>query len=266
MKWQERLNEHEERPRPEVWASLKDRMEVQNSDLAGKVLDLELTPPAGAWSEIRKRLSEEENKTQTNQPGIIRRIGRRYIPAAAMVASVVLLTTIYVRESQKRPDQSAKLAASIHVPISDMQKTEPAPTEPVVPAEAPKNKTANSPPIALQSPKYASVRKTNRNYISNGGRLHDHHEKKQLLIERGINYIQICGNSTQCDRLTYKLEEFAPCIHEAADRRHASKPATEKERRIDDWRRKLQQSDYVPAAGHFLDILEMASMLSRESK
>ncbi len=264
MKWQQRLNEHEVAPHPQLWDALKDRMALQDSGMRRKMLDMEVPPPAHSWNDIRQQLAKEAPHTETPRIPLIRQISRRYVSAAAMTASVILLTVLFIRESSSNSDKSPALTAAMKSPLRDIQlPSDPTPSSPgtATPPETDKESTALSnptlPPVPATIPTSSHSSASKRN-ISNPRTL--------VQIEPDNNYIRICGRPAECDRLTYKLEEWAPCIHESTAKGQGALELTEEERRIESWRKNLEQSDYIPAAGHFLDILEMVSMLNRERK
>jgi hypothetical protein len=263
MKWQQRLNEHEVPPHPQVWDALKDRMALQNSSIPGKMHEMEVPPPADAWNEIRMRLTEDATSAEKARIPLIRRISRRYASAAAMVASIILVTILYLRESTIKSDRSPAINAAMTPPIEESGRLSSAETKDQTGSNEQIDAVSEKATLPGQSLPAVSDHYQTSSHAS-ASKVNTPKFRNTVQIEPGSNYIRICGSTGDCDRLTYKLEEWAPCIHESSAQSLAGQVLTEEVRRIESWRRNLEQSDYIPAAGHFLDILDMVSMLNGE--
>ena len=249
MNWQERLNEHEETAPQDGWAQLQQNLELDSSGLREKMLALESEPPATAWPGIRKSLEPRMSSTARLLPFF-----RRHATTAAIAASLVLVFFIYRGALGDMPPVAIGGAAGIQSAIHE---------KPANPAKEhiqpdPANLADNTTGTSLKNPDLTwSAAKPE--IQTPAYKKSAHRKAKPTTITQGANYIEICGEKAECDRLTYKLEDWAPCLNATCS--DARGLQIEKARRIEAWRAKMEQSTYVPAAGHFFDIGEMAMLL-----
>ncbi|NDC77043.1 MAG: hypothetical protein EBZ67_04105, partial [Chitinophagia bacterium] len=61
-----------------------------------------------------------------------------------------------------------------------------------------------------------------------------------------------------CNRINYKLEVMAKCLHTRGDKA-GTDPCN---RELQEWVDRMEHSAYVPAPGHFFDIVELAASLN----
>lgn len=249
MNWQERLKAHEEDTPQEGWAQLKEALELDRSGLREKMLTLESEPPSDVWPRIQKSLTYELKSVPRIIPFL-----RRHATTAGIAASLLLVVYFYSGSSENINPSDLELATAISsahpTPAIKTPETPPAPSS----ATQPENKmiskdvfTGSRVPTSHAQPRSGRRPRTSADISNN------------VAYPAGENYIEICNQEGQCDRLTYKLEDWVPCLNAASH--DAQEIRTEKTKQIEAWRARLEQSSYIPAAGHFFDITEMAQFL-----
>lgn len=253
MNWQERLNEHEETAPQDTWEEIRQSLELDRSGLREKLLALESEPPAAAWSGIRESLELRSTPVPRLAPFF-----RRHAATAGIAASLLLVVSVYLGSSDDIISSTASVASSVRPATSQATPSSPL-NQHIDATNAPRPDIATGTAEDKPNPAWssnntkpqptASIRPTNERTTQN-------------RTSRGSNYIEICDEKGECDRLTYKLESWAPCLHASCS--DAEVMGAERARRIDEWRAKLEQSTYIPAAGHFFDIGEMARFLQTE--
>ena len=253
MNWQERLNEHEETAPENTWDDLRQSLELDRSGLREKMLALESEPPATAWSRIRESLEPRSTPVLRLIPFF-----RRHAVTAGIAASLLLVIFVYRNASDDLPSASTTAATGISSIIQtapEDQTIKPADQSPT----PPEDHSAGS-ALARSNPAWSSTDPKTKSPVS----IRSAVSTNQHRPSRGSNYIEICDEKGECDRLTYKLETWAPCLNTSCT--DAEGMRAEKARKIQAWRAKLEHSTYIPAAGHFFDIGEMAQLLQSEER
>ena len=249
MNWQERLNQFEESAPQDGWNNLQEALELDQSGLREKLLAMEFEPPATSWNNIRESLISSQPKSARIIPFF-----RRHAATAGIAASLLLVIYIYLGSGGDITPGSVGLSTGMgknlhQKPSEKTGKIDPGQSTQaeLPPATDPEIDHHNSVGIEHFKAAFATAGKS----APRPG-----HQKN---ISTGENYIELCDEKGACDRLTYKLEDWASCMHASCIGNDAV--ATEKARKIKAWRVRLEQSTYVPAAGHFFDIGEMAAIL-----
>jgi hypothetical protein len=250
MNWQDRLKELEEDAPKEGWDNIRESLELDHSGLRKKLLHLESEPPAEAWSGIRKSLQVPRWRPI---PRIIP-FFRKHAASAAIAASLLLVVYVYLGSADRNPPLAAGLATGMGSALQrktvDQHESIPLSSQTTAAGNAPGSSEAGTGrpwPSARSVAQPAVIQHSLEN------------EGKTSAYVKGANYIEICDQRGECDRLTYKLEAWAPCLNTSCT--DANGGAAERARLIEAWRARLEQSSYVPAAGHFFDIGEMAQLL-----
>jgi hypothetical protein len=250
MNWQERLNEHEEIPPQDGWQHIRQTLEPEPGGLRKKMLAFEAEPPVDGWDRILRSISQRRIPSARLIP-----MFRRYAVTAGIAASLLLVVYVYLGSSDDLTNISAGLAPVVRKPsttspkvVAPPAKTPPQPTMPIASAPLP-----DAMPDLAQT-----TRQRPRSFKGRTDR------SQQKTIPQDANYIELCDRTGECDRLTYKLEDWAACLH--ASCRDADGKRAKRARKIEAWRSRLEQSTYVPAAGHFFDIGEMAALLQSGEK
>lgn len=254
MNWQERLNEHEETAPQDTWEELRQSLELDRSGLREKMLALESEPPATVWSGIRESLEPRS----TPLPRLIP-FFRRHAATAGIAASLLLVIYVYQRSSNNITSATASVAPGVG-PINQTRPSAPENRHIDAATETRPDVTTGTAEVK-PNPAWSSAGPKNP---SPAGIRSAHGRTTQNRSSRGSNYIEICDEKGECDRLTYKLETWVPCLNASCS--DAEGMRAEKARKIEAWRTKLEHSTYVPAAGHFFDIGEMAQLLQSEDR
>lgn len=232
MEWQKRLYEHEQDPPADLWPHLSERLHNGRGRLAGRFADLEAAPPEDAWSAISKTVAINDTKGN----GILRRLVGWTVPAAAACLAYLAIR-FFAPVSPSGPVPSAAAA------LSRVGKSK----KPQEPSDPGQKVTRNLvvPPVreSVEEPTPA-VKVTAMARPAAGS--------------RDANYIEVCDSSRLvCNRINYKLEGMAECLH-AKGSLAGSGPCN---RELQEWVDRMEHSNYVPAPGHFFDIVELAASL-----
>ena len=251
MNWQERLNAHEENAPQDGWDNLRESLELDHSGFRQKMLALESEAPADAWPRIQRSLRTEMSLTFVSR---IIPLFRKHAVTAGIAASLMLVLFIYQGTSENNTPATLGLATEIGSKLST-----PGATTPVIN------------PSVLETDDRVIATASDTTYSKNAATASRTHPRPMILpksfpnelnmvpLQADKNYIEICNQQGQCSRLTYKLEEWASCIDAACPESQGTR--AERNRKIEAWRARLEQSSYIHAAGHFFDIGEMAELL-----
>jgi hypothetical protein len=230
MEWQKRLYEHEQAPPPALWPALLERLQKGPGRLAGKFTDYEAVPPEDAWPAI----SQSIHRTDRQGKGILRRLVGWTIPAAA--ASLAYLTIRLFSPA------SSSVVLPVSTALSRVSK--------VMSEDSP------SDPVRNDSRKDIEPQVRGVSQVSNGSTIPA--RARPVDAPRDANYLQVCDSSrVVCNRINYKLEGMAQYIH-AKGAMAVSDPCN---RELQEWVDRMEHSAYVPAPGHFFDIVELAASL-----
>lgn len=229
MEWQKRLYEHEQDPPADLWPHLSERLHNGRGSLTGRFADLEAAPPEDAWAAISKTARINDAKGN----GLLRRLVGWTVPAAAACLAYLAIRVF----APASPAGVAPAAALSRVPKTKTSQAPPEPGQKVA-------RKVVVPPVreASQAPALAETRAR----MQPGGH------------PRDANYIEVCDSSRLvCNRINYKLEGMAECLH-AKGSLAGSGPCN---RELQEWVDRMEHSNYVPAPGHFFDIVELAASL-----
>lgn len=254
MNWQERLNQFEESTPQDGWNNLQEALELDRSGLREKLQAMEYEPPATSWNNIRESLIFSQPKSARIIPFF-----RRHAATAGIAASLLLVIYIYLGSGGDINSGSVGLATGMGNTLHKKASENTSNVDPDQSTQA-EQTPATDPEVDHQDSggikRFTASSATTSKPTPQPG----HREK----IITGENYIELCDRKGVCDRLTYKLEDWASCLHAACIGNDAI--AADRARKIEGWRVRLEQSTYVPAAGHFFDIGEMATLLQAEER
>lgn len=255
MSWHKHLNELEEEVPKGAWDVIRNALALKQSNLQEKLQALESEPPPEAWISIRSALSNPKEIASESVPRMYRLI-RRHAVSAAIAASLAAAVWVYQYDPTTNQQAYTSISASIRPNVA--RTTIPRPPKANAPdAARPTTMSATTPalkpgvPSTISNSVVTSLATTRLPKKTAG----------VLLPSSPGNYIDICDPKGKCDRLTYKLEDFAASLQSPASLDTDDASSTSRHQRIDAWREKLGNSSYIPAAGHFFDILEMAAFL-----
>lgn len=254
MNWQERLNDFEESTPQDGWNNLREALELDRSGLREKLQAMEYEPPAAAWNHIRESLTSSPTKSARVIP-----LFRRHAATAGIAASLLLVIYIYLGSSGGTNPRSVGLATGIG---KNLHKKPSENTRNIYPHQSiqAEQTPATDPKVDHHNSAGIEPFKATSAFASKPTPRPGH----PSTISTGENYIELCDRKGVCDRLTYKLEDWASCMHTACNGNDGI--AADRARKIEAWRARLEQSTYVPAAGHFFDIGEMATLLQAEER
>lgn len=252
MNWQERLNEHEENAPGDGWENLRDTLELDHSGLREKMLALEHNPPENVWPGIQQSLSSEMPRKAL--PRLIPFL-RKHAASISIAASLILVIYIYRGSTGNINPDKLGLANEMEAALPSPAFKKPAPNPSVTGIEEHILEKESGPIGTIDS-----TRMVSRTHLTYTGHPRSSRPKTSTGTLAGDrNYIEICNQQGQCNRLTYKLEDWASCMNEACS--GSPGMSAERIRQIEAWKARLEQSSFIPAAGHFFDIGEMAMML-----
>jgi hypothetical protein len=232
MEWQKRLYDHEQAPPPDLWPALSDRLQKGPGTLAGRFADLEAAPPDDAWPAISQSIRDMDRKGN----GILRRLAGWAVPAAA--AGLAFLSVRILSPASPTVGTPAATALSR---VSVPQKSQaPSPSD-----------------TDRKVGRAASVTQVRQGLPASGGPSIPA-KTRPIDVSRDRNYMEVCDSSRiVCNRINYKLESMARYIH-AKGTMEGADPCN---REFREWVDRMEHSAYIPAPGHFFDIVELAASL-----
>jgi|GEM_PF-651603 len=234
MQWQQHLREHQATPPPEVWHRLEERLRQGTDRLGSRLEDLEVPPPETVWPTLSARLQPPRR----GRHPVVRLLQTYAMPAAA--ACLALFAAI--RYAPQWPQQRLPGLTAAVIPPPPRPPVEQQPATPTATPPGPGQPTADlaaAPTTGKRRNTPADPRPTRR---------------------QDPNYIQVCdAKADNCRRLNYKLEDMARCLGHPMPA-----PADPCGQALRQWTERMGRSTYVPAPGHFLDIVEMVEALQSD--
>lgn len=236
MEWQKRLYEYEQAPEPDQWPALSEHLHPGAGRLAGRLSDMEAAPPEDVWPAIAQAIAPPARQAT----GLLRRIRGYAVPAAAAcLAFLALRISLHTSADDTRPTVAT---AIVRAPLLKEAPAVPPSPPAVQHSSAAAGSTNTNGPKKNRPPVSASA-------------------GRHLPDPRDANYLEVCDpRGLVCNRINYKLEGMAECLH-ARTAVAASEPCN---RELKEWVDRMEHSSYVPAPGHFFDIVELAASLREE--
>lgn len=197
---------------------------------------LEAEVPAEAWEAIRESIAPEPEK----QPAPVRRMPVWQYAAAAVVILGTALGIYYISPGKNSPVGAEQLATSLIPKDSPLAGTSatPAPAVPVATA------AVTTPDPAKADPGHPHTFK-------------EYHSPGITVSYTDGNYIRLRATDGRDHRVSYKCAVLIPCLANGA-KAEDKVPCAED---LNNWKKKLGESGFIPAPDNFFDIAGMASML-----
>lgn len=274
MEWRDNLYQHEETPPKKVWDALAKELQQEPNRLRHELLQFEATPPIHSWESISAALSPIPRTVEQKAPKTLP-FYRKLLPYAASVAAACIITAISI---WMMDHESGKMAAGIsslqgsRAPEKNIATNQtgsnttartaddhekhaaiPVETRPSTPKNKSSAQTAVSQPlptektVSLQDIAPSHTRRKSKKFFTHV-KFHDR------------NYIRVCDVNGNWSRINYKLEGMVESLQQK-DTPDATKYW---ESKLSDWQQRMGSSTYMPAPGHFFDIIDMASALQKQ--
>lgn len=288
-----KLNQYEVAPPPGNWDAILTRLEdepgIADIKLSERLFNLEVDPPSIVWENISVQLDEESRETPVVPMFPWKRVAvaasligiaglalflffsnsSRVVPAGPATVST---TTPVIVPDQVIPDESKEETSPAPVILADNNPAPPkrqplrsrisktvssrsaavvesstapepvyqqlTPSEPIESADLTMPIAVSAPPITDASGKLIS--------------------DNTLLFANGSRYIIVTSPNGEQTRISSKFFELLDKLYSTS-----SSPAnTEWKNRFEEWRNKfLEENGFVPAAGNYMDLLELKEML-----
>jgi len=275
MEWRDNLYQHEETPPKKIWDALANEIKDEPHRLRQDLYLFEAAPPVNTWGSISSALSPTPRKEAQKAPQPVP-LYRKMLPYAASVAAACVIAIISIRMSDDTP---GKVAAGISAlrgsrtseknmgtALADSNKTKilsgahdrdaAIPSEPKQPS--PINKSSARPSVVnefLPTDMALTRKDATASYTL---------RKPKKLFARvrfhDRNYIRVRDVNGNWSKVNYKLEDMV----ESLQQKDVPDAARYWESKLSDWQERMGRSTYVPAPGHFFDIIEMASALQKD--
>lgn len=233
MEWKKDLYHYQETPPPQIWEQVSAELDTDVPAIREALFDHAEEPPAGVWSSICRELDREIEKA----PVIWYRRPVYAGAAAAALAAIVFLSTYLNNE------KGVDLSASVYKPAVESLKQQPS----RVPGETAPAVNGPTPLSVAPAPFEQPISPVTQTSLPPDGRDLATYSLRDAQVDR--NYIYFTTSSGELKRTNYKFERMI------ADMK---KQDSEKMR---EWREKLAASAFIPTAGNFFDIAEMARLL-----
>jgi hypothetical protein len=273
MHWQKDLYQYEEIPPPYCWQEVQKLLVEEPIALGARLHAASETPPAPVWNAIERDIRSTAQPTPAN----IRAFRRPYLSYAATVTGLLLLGSIviYVANQRSASIDVKDLAAGISLADSQKQQTE----SDTPPTQSPATEDAivqlTELPEVGESATTKSDIKTIAPQIISSSNLPDSRTDAGIsqsgsnslrdikILYTDGNYIQLVKPNGEVTRVSYKLAGMVKTMQ-------GTKAATAEQKKwvstIDQWKSKLEQSSYAPAASNFFDIAGMLEVMETENR
>lgn len=273
MQWQKELYQYQEIPPPHCWQEVQQQLGEEPIALGALLHEASENPPALIWNAIERDIRQSKQQA----PATIRSFRRPYLSYAAAVAGLVLFGSIllYVANQRSATIDVKDLAAGISLSDSQKQQKEAdtAPSQSPASTEAPAQ-TAELPPVqekaAENAGKEAIAPQTLAASNQPDAKIHAENPPSPgtalgdtKIVYTDGNYIQLVKPDGEVTRVSYKLAGMVKSMQ-------GKKAETAEQRKwmstIDQWKAKLEQSSYAPAASNFFDIAGMLEVMEAENR
>jgi hypothetical protein len=273
MQWQKELYQYQEIPPPHCWQEVQKQMTEEPIMLGAMLHEASETPPASVWDAIERDIRTASKPA----PAPVRAFKRPYLSYAAAVAGLLLLGSLllYVANQRSTAIDMKDLAAGISLADSQKQQKEsdtastnnPAPTEsriqtaPMPEVRGQETEDSDKTAIALQNIAASDLTnpKSDAGPASSPGTVATN---TKVLYTDG-NYIQLVKPNGEITRVSYKLAGMVKTMQ-------GKKAATAEQKKwastLDQWKSKLEQSNYAPAGSNFFDIAGMIEVMEAENR
>jgi hypothetical protein len=275
MEWRDNLYQHEETPPKKVWDALAKELQEEPHRLRHELLRFEAVPTAHCWESISAALSPIPRTEEQKVPQIVP-LYRKILPYAASVAAACTIIAISIWIMDHEPGKMAAGISSLSgsrasgknlgtvqtdsnqtpgsVGSHDQHASIPAETKP---STTKNESTARSTVVTQTLPSAMTV---SRQEITPS---YARRKTKKFFTRvrfQDRNYIQVCDANGNWSRINYKLEEMVGSLQQ----KDAPDATRYWESKLSDWQQRMGRSTYMPAPGHFFDIIDMASALQEE--
>lgn len=275
MEWRDNLYQHEETPPKKVWDALAKELQHEPNRLRDELLQFEAAPPVHSWESISAALSPISRTKEQKAPQTLP-LYRKLLPYAASVAAacVIMAISIWIMDQG-----SGKMAAGIsslqgsRTPEKNIATNQTGSNTTARSADAVDQHAATPPETAPSAPKNESSAQTavvsqslpTEKTVSLQDIAPSHTRKKPKKFFTHVkfhdrNYIRVCDVNGNWSRINYKLEEMV----ESLQQKDVPDARRYWESKLSDWQQKMGNSAYMPAPGHFFDIIDMASALQKQ--
>ena len=294
MEWQKNLYHHEETPPEGAWSQITTQLDEQPWELRKNLYDEEVIPPPANWNMITSQLETGTSYQESAKviPFYRRKAG---VAAAAMLGAVILVSAYYflakkdlikptdiaasVIDSPKKPAASKPSSNDAAVAAPSVSEKQPEEKQrsnnlpqreeqlaDVQPQEHTKRSYTGS-PFAIQSvdryPKSAyysyNINALNRCINSKNRRV--------PAFQKSINppYIILQNEDGQMVRVSSKFKDVIYYLPQSdANFDDSELPVSEMDywkRVFSDWKKKADNSPFIPDGGAFFDIVGFIKML-----
>ena len=277
------LFHHETPPPPGVWDAISARLDAefdaQEIKIADKLYDWETDPPPFLFNTILAAISPETRERKVVP------IWRR-TSVAAMILGIAALTVFFLF----RPGNSTEQQNAAGITIPGEPQPDRSASVPEIPAPVPVIVESTGPAIAST----ASFRKKNspRLYYANqpavqyagvnsirpansysaitvdGPPITDREGNiimdETLVIHPDGNYIIVTSPNGEQTRISRKFFKMLSLMNGSSGKIYLTAENFEWKSRFDEWKAKLQQTNFIPTAGNFLDIMDFKELVEEK--
>ena len=281
--FQDKLKQLETPPPAGVWDKIAETLDHEfspsDSKLAKKLYDWEADPPPFLFNTILAAISPETRERKVVP------IWRR-ASVAAVILGIAALTVFFLF----RPGNSIEQQNAAGITIPGKPQPERPASVPEVPAPVPVIVEPTGPAIAST----ASFRKKNspRLYYTNqpavqyagvnsirpansysaitvdGPPITDRDGNiimdETLVIHPDGNYIIVTSPNGEQTRISRKFFKMLSLMNGSSGKIYLTAENFEWKSRFDEWKAKLQQTNFIPTAGNFLDIMDFKELVEEK--
>ncbi|HSB94609.1 MAG TPA: hypothetical protein VLC28_15910 [Flavitalea sp.] len=270
-------------PPDNAWDSIESALNNEKAKtLISRFNQYAVTPPPEIWEKIDSELSGKTGERARVIPLNLRRLA-----AAAVFIGLLSTASWYYMQSGKEGSLASKAAAtSLIIPdLSDTQNQAFKPSNPDASPALQMERIPNTPPVIRLSKTsdqdIGDEQVTARNYSTSDFQKNSTGEQAifvnapaivgvdgrpvidyQLLVSKDKNYVTVTSPNGQQTRISAK---FLPVLSYLAGHSSTSLDTHEWKARIEQWKKRLlEDPDFIPAAGNFLDLPELTKVFDEQ--
>ncbi|MBC7904189.1 MAG: hypothetical protein H7Y27_12230 [Gemmatimonadaceae bacterium] len=267
------------------WEAVSERLDDDNqyAYLSGKLSAWSVPPPPDAWLNISKQLDESDAPTIIANHAPLIQMNRRYMKWAVAAALIILAGGwIYFTQFNNRNSEMAvNSEADTSATAGDTRKLQ----EPVAVAGpsaiAPAASIASVLPVAgfgsktvpREDPRVLKFSPVENNSVAgeynitiSSPLIRDENAavmRDMAPMTANSNYMMVSGPDGSRTRISSRFGEFIRYMHDDENSQSTGPENALWKKRFAEWRVAIKESSYFPAAGNFLDIMELKDLIEK---
>jgi hypothetical protein len=280
-------------PPGDVWDKIAVQLDtefvVTDISLSRKLIDIEIEPPLAAWPNIIASLDNQIPVSSTPPTRVAKIPAKRYAVAAVTIG-VLLTAALFLFNGADNSDTTRQEAAVTPAIIIPKTQAEPLNNN----GNKGSNQIASNQPNTrnrrsrIASPRSLSHSLSDNEQPSYTYAQHIHYTEpvaaingsEQITVQAPLirdengnimmdpelisyddNYIIVTGPNGDRTRISKKFLKMVPYMNDVLPEGHLNGDGAVWKSRFEEWKKRLQNAAFVPAANNYLDIFELKEMI-----